>query len=230
MDSFVATKLTEWQDAIREFMNGEHSLAGLATKIWAELPALPTVLGRYCRDLMLAENESATKGTREAVMPKDVLPMSLTGVREFLKDCPLKRARWIELMVVVLNSMYQGGTMKAGHLGLSRPQVQVVTYLRKEVDHLCDNVGKIQPFEAEKEALGKCKFDYAGEPVAHMEELTADKVIPCWPKVGEAAVQDVVDLVTKEVRDWLENPHLALLPPSEWPDSPAQRQSKGNRW
>ena len=83
-DTFVTTKLTEWQDVIREFMAGEHSPAGLVSKLLAELPALPTVLGRYCRDLKQKELEAFTKGAREAVMPKDILPISLAAVREFL--------------------------------------------------------------------------------------------------------------------------------------------------
>ena len=203
-------------------MAEEHSPAGLAARLLSLLPALPTVLGRYCRDLRLCEDEATSKGTREAVMPKDALPISLTGVRDFLRKYPTKQVRWVELMVVVLNRMYHGGTMKSGHVGLSRVQEGVVSHLLSEVEHLCANVGKIQPFEAEKLALGKCKFDCAGEPVVHVEELTAEKVIPCWPKVGEAAVQDVVNLVTKEVREWLENPQLVLLPQHEWPESPAQ--------
>ena len=124
--------------------------------------------------------------------------------------------------MVVLNRLYNGGSIKSVHVKLSRPQESVVSNLLHEVQQTCKDVGKIQTYELEKVALGKCKFDYAGEPVAHMEELTAEKVIPCWPKVGEAAVQDVVNLVTKEVREWLEDPTLVLLPPQEWPDSPAQ--------
>ena len=221
-DTFVTTKLTEWQDVIREFMAGEHSPAGLVSKLLAELPALPTVLGRYCRDLKQKELEAFTKGAREAVMPKDILPISLAAVREFLKFADTKQVRWVELMVVVLNRLYNGGSIKSVHVKLSRPQESVVSNLLHEVQQTCKDVGKIQTYELEKVALGKCKFDYAGEPVAHMEELTAEKVIPCWPKVGEAAVQDVVNLVTKEVREWLEDPTLVLLPPQEWPDSPAQ--------
>lgn len=200
-DTFVTTKLTEWQDVIREFMAGEHSPAGLVSKLLAELPALPTVLGRYCRDLKQKELEAFTKGAREAVMPKDILPISLAAVREFLKFADTKQVRWVELMVVVLNRLYNGGSIKSVHVKLSRPQESVVSNLLHEVQQTCKDVGKIQTYELEKVALGKCKFDYAGEPVAHMEALTAEKVIPCWPKVGEAAVQDVVNLVTKEVRE-----------------------------
>ena len=186
-------------------MAEEHSPAGLITRILADLPALPTVLGRYCRDLNQKESESPPKGTRGAVMPKDILPIGLVGVRKYLKGAPTKHVRWVELMVVVLNRMYNGGTVKACHVTLSPTQEKVVSNLLDEVNQACKDLGKVQPYELEKTALGRCKFDYAGEPVAHMEELTAEKVIPCWPKVGEAAVQDVVDLVPKDVREWLEN-------------------------
>lgn len=74
-DTFVTSKLAEWQDLMKAFMGQEHSPAGLAAKILAELPALPTVLGRYCRDLKAEERGAISKGTREAVMPKDILPI-----------------------------------------------------------------------------------------------------------------------------------------------------------
>lgn len=53
-----------------------------------------------------------------------------------------------------------------------------------------------------------------------MEDLEASKVIPCWPGVGEAAVQDARRFVPDQVREWLDSPHKCLLPQSEWPSKP----------
>ena len=48
-------------------------------------------------------------------------------------------------------------------------------------------------FSTAKAQLVDAKFDYAGEPIANLEELVADQVIPVWPGIGESAVQPVVD-------------------------------------
>ena len=53
-----------------------------------------------------------------------------------------------------------------------------------------------------------------------MEELEAEKVLPCWPKPGEAGVQDARDFVLPEVQAWLDDPSLALLPRAAWPEKP----------
>ena len=55
----------------------------------------------------------------------------------------------------------------------------------------------------------------------YMEELEASKVIPCWPKIGEAGVQDTRTFVPAHVREWLDDPHSCLLPEASCPETPS---------
>eukprot|EP00435_Cladocopium_sp_Y103_P042417 s906_g11.t1 len=71
-----------------------------------------------------------------------------------------------------------------------------------------------------KHDLGRVRFDYSGEMVAVMEDLTADSVIACWPGVGEAGIQPAEKFVTEEVREWLTKPRSTLLPRCYWPERP----------
>ncbi len=80
--------------------------------------------------------------------------------------------------------------------------------------------GSVSSYKEGYAELVTAKFDYSGEPVQYMQELVAEKVIPCWPRVGEAAVQDAVTFVEPQVRAWLEDPISCLLPVSQWPDVP----------
>ena len=75
------------------------------------------------------------------------------------------------------------------------------------------------PFDAsaERSLLLERKLSYSGELVSVRHELVASKVIPCWPKVGEAAVCPIVDFVDEHLVDDLANPLGCLLPESEWP-------------
>ncbi len=45
-----------------------------------------------------------------------------------------------------------------------------------------------------------------------MEDLIAEKVLPCWPLPGEAGVQDAVDSVSPEMHHLLEHPQELLHP------------------
>lgn len=71
--------------------------------------------------------------------------------------------------------------------------------------------------------LKQAKFDYAGEPVAVMEELEASKVILCWPAPGEAAIQPAVKFVPEPMRALLERPEALLLPQEQWPETPQEQ-------
>eukprot|EP00435_Cladocopium_sp_Y103_P047838 s993_g14.t1 len=79
--------------------------------------------------------------------------------------------------------------------------------------------------EAQKECItglrrAEGRLDYAGEPVCLMEALHADKVIPCWPKPGEAAVQRAVGFIPAGMQELLHQPKLLLLPQDQWPETP----------
>ena len=78
----------------------------------------------------------------------------------------------------------------------------------------------MKAFDVGTRELSTAKFDYSGEPVQYMQELVADKIIPCWPKIGEAAIQDATDFVSPAVREWLEDPESCLLPDEQWPEVP----------
>ena len=75
-------------------------------------------------------------------------------------------------------------------------------------------------FDEASTQLASAKFDYMGEPVMLMEDLEAEKVIAAWPKVGEAAIQDAIDLVPPELKQALLDPARCLKPVHEWPAEP----------
>jgi len=96
----------------------------------------------------------------------------------------------------------------------------MVTRLHEAVKRFEAKGGLMEPFAKCKQAVGSVRFDYGGEPIQYMEVLVAEKVIPCWPQPGEAAVQDALDFVPPEVAEWLSNPRACLLPQGAWPEKP----------
>ena len=74
----------------------------------------------------------------------------------------------------------------------------------------------------------RIRFDYAGEMVAIMEDLEADKVIACWPKIGEAGIQPAERFVSEEVKEWLQKPRSTLLPRCYWPAKPPKSRVRAS--
>lgn len=139
-----------------------------------------------------------------------------------LKDEDSKLRRWVLTMVEVLNYHATMGRPRLGPSSLSPDQELMVTRLVRmvEVEVFLEKGGSMAPFKESQELIGSVRFDYAGEPVHYMEELEAAKVIPCWPKPGEAAVQPAINFVPPEVAEWLSKPESCLLPPAAWPSRP----------
>ena len=62
------------------------------------------------------------------------------------------------------------------------------------------------------------RFDYMGNPVEHMENLVADKVVKAWPTPGNAAVVDLKACLPDELASKLDDPHSFLTPKVDLPE------------
>ena len=123
-------------------------------------------------------------------------------------------------MVVVLNYLYLQTTRPAVVKGVNESQKACLLNLRASVMTVVKEAPEVKPLSSMTTQLKQARFDYAGEPVAVMEELEAAKVIPCWPRPGEAAIQPAINFVPPAMRAMLERPESLLLPQEQWPESP----------
>ena len=62
------------------------------------------------------------------------------------------------------------------------------------------------------------KSNYAGQVVSVRRLLEADRLLPTWPKEGNAAVVDISDFLDEPLRSEYQDPWLCMLPQDEWPD------------
>ena len=97
-------------------------------------------------------------------------------------------------------------------------------------DHLWDSILQNSEFGDEEFSLEKTidEFNsevtsYGGEIVSVRRTLICELVLPAWPKLGEACVLLVEDVITPELRDDLLGPYRCLLPEEEWPKVPLKR-------
>lgn len=126
--------------------------------------------------------------------PKDrgeeLLPIDIRCIEEVLKG-EHELAMAVSLVVLAINYLWPGGHESSRYeagpkKSLSKGQ------LAERVRDLKEVGGQCPGFEEGLKELVATKFNYAGGPIMCLEELVADKVIPVWPQIGEAAIQDVV--------------------------------------
>ena len=192
--------------------------------MWDHLCKLPTKLGA-----------AAASGTKHVspeelsskVRGDDLLPICVEAVESHLSRESEGVVKGAKLVFTVFNFLWTGGldgrrkkvvTISKLTVSQKLSVAHVVERLKDlfSVEHACPD------FESAKRMLVDSKFDYSGEPIMAMEELEASKVLPVWPRVGEAAVQDVVDYLPDDLKMKIEDPSLCLLPPWEWPLRPPQ--------
>eukprot|EP00435_Cladocopium_sp_Y103_P066496 s82_g28.t1 len=184
------------------------------------LPELDSPLSSYVTLLREMEDDLPAEETPLDVEPHALLPVRVSLVQEFLKSKDAIIRVWVVSLVEVLNYHANMGKCVLGPPTMTAAQELMVTRLYETVKRFIDKGGKIPKFLDCVGAVGSVKFDYAGEPIQYMEDLVASKVVPCWPKPGEAAIQDAVKFVPDHVKEWLERPELCLLPQASWPDQP----------
>ena len=99
-------------------------------------------------------------------------------------------------------------------------------------NHLWDSILQFLEIRDESFSLEKiivepnCKVtSYGGEIVAIRRTLICDLILPAWPKLGEACVLPVEDLITLGLHDDLLDPYRCLLPEDEWPKVPPKSKA-----
>ena len=147
------------------------------------------------------EKGVATGSTPTTTRSNDLLPVSVKKVKQFLEGKDSDVIEWIVKVVEILNYHALGMKPRLGAADLTPAQELMVTRLLESAKRFVNHGGSVKAFDVGTRELSTAKFDYSGEPLQYMQELVADKIIPCWPKIGEAAIQDATDFVSPVVRD-----------------------------
>lgn len=204
--------IEEWCQPLRDFMETSRTPAELVPYLQDLIGELDSPFSKYVRGISELEDDLPAEDPPEAVEPPNLLPVRLSSLKKFLKGMDQKVSSWTVALVEVLNFQATMGKLRTGPGKMTAAQELMVTRLERAVRRYIDKGGLISTLGVSRAELGRVRFDYGGEPIHYMEDLVASKVIACWPKVGEAAVQDARDFVPDSVRVWLDNPSRACCP------------------
>eukprot|EP00435_Cladocopium_sp_Y103_P071663 s228_g38.t1 len=212
--------LSEWGKPLRALMESERTPGEVVMCLRDLMPELDSPLAGFITLLREMELDLPSEETPLAVEPPSLLPVRVGLVEKFLELKDAHVRGWVLSLVEVFNFHANMGRCSLGPPELTAAQELMITRLCEMVKRFLDKEGKIPKFLDCVSAVGSVKFDYGGEPIQYMEELVISKIIPCWPKPGEAAIQDAENFVPDHVKEWLNRPELCLLPQASWPDRP----------
>eukprot|EP00435_Cladocopium_sp_Y103_P007817 s1173_g2.t1 len=212
--------LGEWGKPLRALMETERTPAEIIHCLRDLMPELDSPLAGFITLQREMESELPAEETPLDVEPHALLPVRLCQVSKFLEAKDEHLRSWVLSLVEVFNYHANMGKCLLGPQVLTAAQELMVTRLYETVKRFVDKGGKVPKFIDCVSAVGSVKYDYSGEPVQYMEDLVASKIVPCWPKPGEAAIQDAVNFVPDHVKEWLERPELCMLPQASWPERP----------
>ena len=205
-----------WTQGLTQLMAKEQRPGHLMQLAYHFLDKLPGPLGAAVAECAKAETGASGRPHR-AAEARRILPIRASAAVHYCKRLPEDVSSWVCLLVEILNYMYLGGKRVVGGEILSDPQRSALETLICSVEAFLETEGKIPVTGKLRSDLGRIRFDYSGEMVAVMEDLKADSVIACWPKVGDAGIQPAEKFVSEEVGEWLSKPRSTLLPRCYWP-------------
>ena len=158
-----------------------------------------------------------------------LLPLCLTSCSNFwlseYKPLDVDSSLVISLSVGVVNALnflFAGGnaekpaaTLAIGSLGVAHEKM--LRHVFSSVSNFL--AGTFPDFDLKScsKNLLERKRGYGGEVVSVRRELVASRVIPVWPKVGEACVCDITDFIDEDLKAQMLNLAECLLPEAEWP-------------
>ena len=216
-----------WGKGLKDLMEKEQRPSHLLHLAHKFLDRLPGSLGAAVAEVGKAELGGEGRPHR-AAEARRILPLRVSAAEHYCRQLPEEVCSWVCLMVEVLNFLYLGGKKILGGEILNDPQRLALEGLIRSVEDFLETEARVPVAKSLRNDLGRIRFDYTGEIVAVMEELDADSVIACWPKVGEAGIQPAEKFVSEEVREWLNKPRSTLLPRCYWPSSPPKSRVRAS--
>ena len=200
-------------------------------RVWDLLDQVSSPLGEYvksCKGHRVPPDVTVQNSRGNDLLPLSPLVMDrFTAVPEALRSA-------MKLSLVVLNFLAMGGRYNQSRdvpppQKLSEGQEMMLSHIKERLSDLAAEEKLCPPVSEADLVLGKARFDYAGEPVMILEDLVAEKVIPVWPKVGEAAIQPVLPYLPDELAEMIEDPKNCLLPTWEWPEKPTRSRVRASQ-
>ena len=218
--------LEEWRTKMKKAMDREPKLKWVGKLLLDAILSLKTALGNFARTHAnpeeLPPGDEPTSLRSRRGQHGDLMPIHPALVVQGLEGISTDNLHWVRLILLGLDFMYCSAWSKAVCVPMARVlttnQKEAIKRIGEQVNRFISREDRLPPAKAAAAKLCSKKFDYNGQPVEHMRDLIAEKVLKAWPKVGSAAVVDLRDCLPEELRTALDRPRDFLLPEAELPE------------
>ena len=214
--------LRTWQKEFEEIFKCQSNFTDLGEFILKSITWLGTPLGAFARKWSHPVQPPPT--TEVAYERKgDLLPIHPTTVKVGENGVTDANFQWVVLSLVALNfHYYTGWTGKPicvpMDTKLSENQRKAIAEIAQVINRNILSADRIPTLVEARASLQSKRYDYSGNPIEHMLDLEADKVIPTWPKVGEAGIRCITEFLSGESLEVMKDPHAWVLPYDKMPE------------
>ena len=214
--------LRTWQKEFEVIFTRRVSFTDLGATLLKSLTWLGTPLGSFAR---LHSHPVQPPPTDEVSYERkgDLLPIHPSTVRIGENGIADQNEQWVKLTLVILNFHYCAGwTGKPICVPMDTRLSENQKGALREISHVIDknvlSANQVPTLAEAKTALQSKRYDYSGNPVEHMLELEASKVILTWPKMGEAGIRCITEFLSGDSLEAMKNPQDWLLPTDKQPE------------
>lgn len=213
--------LAEWSSQVKDLFKLRVTFTDLGRHLLGLISTMPTPLGNFTRSFCLAAQPLTSGGADSKESHGDLLPIPVWRIGRDIADVTDDNIDWLKVLISTINFQYCTGWAKPicvpAKDNLSSLQRDAISRMARVVDSNILTSEQLLPFGECDKLLNSKKYDYAGRPVEYMEDLVCERILPAWPRKGQAAIQPLDAFLTPETKKLLEDPQKLLLPPEKMP-------------
>ena len=217
----IPDSIMDWTEQVKNIFKVRSTFSDLGRHLACVLSTLPTPFGNFVRSYCLAAQPTTSGSAPANESHGDLLPIAPWQITPEIEGVTSQNVVWVKLVVCAINFHYCTGWAKPICVpfkdGITDLQKDAVTRMAATVDANINTGHQVVSFSECDALLSSKKYDYAGRPVEYMEDLECEKLLPCWPRVGQAAVQPIELFLTEETKLAMANPRGLLLPKDKMP-------------
>ena len=217
IDMDAELKLVHFQEKLTAFLDQRKPVSAMGAWVVANLTELPTAFGTFWKKV----DSASPSGAEPHYLSSELLPIRPSAIDRRHFRMTEDELGWVQLMVHALNFYYCVGygtvvCVEAAQK-LHPRQEECVLRLLEAVRHFVADAGSTVPVSVSRLSLLSKTYDYEGNPLVKMQDLSSDAVTACWPDPGKAAVRPIVDFLKGETKEIMLNPARCIKPREAWP-------------
>ena len=220
MNESAIMRSREWRAALEEVFKRRVSFTDLGRYL-EEMCNLDTPLGDFVREFS-SPKRPPPHSTELCQRKGDLLPIHPSSVEVGMKGVTAENIHWLKTTLCCLNFHYCAAWARPICVPMDN---EVTENQRVAIQQLGETNNrnivtekKLPTAGDAKEILNSKHYDNCDNPVEHMQELDAEKVISTWPKVGSAGVRYITEFLDEEMGKAVSDPKSWWLPRDRMPE------------